>query len=415
MSADTHNGSPEQAARGVPSRPAACPVTIVANDIGPVGGMERVLSELILGLRALGHPVTAIARTCRLPPEAGVTFHRVRGPSRPFLLAYPWFVLAGSLAVRRHRRGVVQSTGAIVLGPVDVIAVHYCHQVGPAQASRAGVLYRAHVKLVQGVKRIAERRCYRASRRATFVCVSAGVAAEMRAHYPELAPRLETIHNGVDAERFAPGVRAADAAILRGGLGIGEDRLVAAFVGSEWERKGLEPAIRALALAPGWDLVVAGDGDRERYRRLADSLGVGAAVHWLGVTSDVQLVYALADAFVLPSRYETFSLVTFEAAASGLAILAAPVSGVRELIDDGVNGFLISPGDPGRIAVRLRELAADPDRRARLGHAARESSLRFSWHAMAQAHHSLYARLAGGGPAWPVGAPARAPTTAPPA
>ncbi|HXB65452.1 MAG TPA: glycosyltransferase family 4 protein [Solirubrobacteraceae bacterium] len=390
-------------------------VTIVANDIGPVGGMERVLSELILGLRALGHPVTVISRTCRLPPEAGVTFHRVRGPSRPFLLAYPWFVLAGSLAVRCHRRGVVQATGAIVLNPVDVIAVHYCHQVGPAQASRAGALYRAHVKLVRAVKRNAERLCYRANPRATFVCVSEGVAAEMRAHYPELGARLLTIHNGVDTERFVPGARAGDATALRRRLGIGAGRLVAAFVGSEWERKGLEPAIRALALAPGWNLVVAGDGDRERYRQLADSLGVGAAVHWLGVTSDVELVYALADAFVLPSRYETFSLVTFEAAASGLAILAAPVSGVRELIDDGTNGFLISPDDPERIATRLRELAADPALRARLGRAARESSLRFSWHAMAQAHHSLYTRLAGERPAWPVGAPARVPTTVPPA
>ncbi len=439
MSADTHNGSPEQAAGVVVGGPAACAVTIVANDIGPLGGMERVLSELIVGLRALGHPVTVISRTCRLRPDAGVEFHRVRGPSRPFLLAYPWFVLAGSLAVRRHRRGVVQSTGAVVLNRVDVVAVHYCHQVGPAQASRAGGLYRAQVKLVGWVKRTAERLCYRANRRATFVCVSEGVAQEMRAHYPELAERLLTIYNGVDTERFAPGAHAEDAAALRSRLGIGAQRLVAAFVGSEWERKGLEPAIRALALAPGWDLVVAGDGDRERHQRLADSLGVGAAVHWLGVTSDVQLVYALANAFVLPSRYETFSLVTFEAAASGLAILAAPVSGVRELIDDGVNGLLISPDDPAEIAAHLRELAADPALRARLGRAARESSLRFSWHAMAQAHHSLYMRLTGGGPARPAagglarpaaggpmrppgrgparpaGVPARAPTTVPPA
>ena len=70
-------------------------VTIVAHDIGSVGGMERVLAELILGLRARGHEVTVIARTCALPQDAGVKFHRVRGPSRPALLAYPWFMLAG--------------------------------------------------------------------------------------------------------------------------------------------------------------------------------------------------------------------------------------------------------------------------------------------------------------------------------
>ncbi len=58
-------------------------------------------------------------------------------------------------------------------------------------------------------------------------------------------------------------------------------------------------------------------------------------MHWLGVVRDIQVVYELADAFVLPSSYETFSLVTFEAAASGLPILATPVNGVRELIATG--------------------------------------------------------------------------------
>ncbi len=371
-----------------------CEVTIVANDIGSVGGMERVLSELIVGLRALEHEVTVISRTCELSPDAGVRFRRVWGPSRPFLVAYPWFVLAGSLAVRRHRRGVVQSTGAIVLNRVDVIAVHYCHQVGPAYSSRSSGLFRAHVKAVRGLKRVAERLCYRANGSATFVCVSEGVAEELREHYPELAERTLTIHNGVDTETFTPHARAREARELRRTLGVAEGRLVAAFVGSEWERKGLQPLIRALALAPQWDLVVAGDGDRQRYQALADSLGVGGAVHWLGVTSDVQLVYALADAFVLPSSYETFSLVTFEAAASGLPILAAPVSGVRELIEDGHNGFLISR-EPAMIAERLDRLSADPALRERVGGAARRSALAFSWRQMAVKHHELYLRLAG--------------------
>ena len=89
-----------------------------------------------MGLRRLGHEVTVIAHACELPAGAGVVFHRVRGPSRPFLLGYPWFMLMGSLAVRRWRRGVVQATGAIVLNRVDVIAVHYCHQVGVVTPSR---------------------------------------------------------------------------------------------------------------------------------------------------------------------------------------------------------------------------------------------------------------------------------------
>jgi glycosyltransferase involved in cell wall biosynthesis len=368
-------------------------VTIVANDVGSVGGMERVLAELAVGLRTRGHSVTVIARTCEVPAAAGVDFHRVRGPARPFLLAYPWFVLAGSLAVRRWRRGIVQATGAVVLNRVDVVGVHYCHQVGPAYASRSSALFRAHVRLVRIVKRASERLAFRWNRAATFICVSEGVAEEVRTHYPELSARVLTVHNGVDVDAFAPGARHVEAAAMRARLAIGEGELVAAFVGSEWERKGLEPLIRASAAAGGWDVVVAGDGHQARYQALADSLGVGGRVHWLGLTDDVQLVYELADAFVLPTSYETFSLVTFEAAASGLPILATPVSGVRELIEDGVNGFLITRA-PELIARRLSELAADPQLRERLGSQARESALRFSWEAMVAGYEDVYRGLA---------------------
>jgi UDP-glucose:(heptosyl)LPS alpha-1,3-glucosyltransferase len=384
----------EPETRGSAQAPASPPdVTIVANDVGSVGGMERVLAELAVGLRGRGHRVTVIARTCELPAGAGVEFHRVRGPARPFLLAYPWFVLAGTVAVWRWRRGIVQATGAVVLNRVDVVAVHYCHQVGPAHASRSAALFRAHVKLVRIVKRVSERLAFRWNRAATFICVSEGVAEEVRTHYPALSARVLTVHNGVDVDAFAPGARHVEADAMRARLAIGEGQLVAAFVGSEWERKGLEPLIRASAAAGGWDVVVAGDGDQARYQALADSLGVGGRVHWLGMTEDVQLVYELADAFVLPTSYETFSLVTFEAAASGLPILATPVSGVRELIEDGVNGFLISRA-PELIALRLGELAADPQLRERLGRQARESAQRFSWATMVAGYEDVYAALA---------------------
>ncbi|HTZ65324.1 MAG TPA: glycosyltransferase family 4 protein [Solirubrobacteraceae bacterium] len=380
---------------GLADRPApATPeLTIVANDIGGVGGMERQLAELVIELARLGYKVTVIARTCELPDGTGAVFHRVRGPSRPFAIAYPWFVLIASVAVLRWRRGIVQATGAIVLTPVDVVAVHYCHRVATPTPSRSTRLFRAHIRLAGVLKRIGESVCFRISRAARFVCVSDGVAQEVREYHPGLASRTLTIHNGVDTETFAPGRHLELARAMRSELGIGEGRLVAAFVGGEWERKGLRLVIEALAYAREWDLVVAGGGDEKAYRELADALGVGGAVHWLGITREVPAVYELADAFVMASSYETFSLVTFEAAASGLPIVATPVSGVRELIEDGNNGYLIER-DPRAIAERLRRLAAEPQLRIRLGRAARRSALAFTSERMVAGYHELYSRLA---------------------
>jgi UDP-glucose:(heptosyl)LPS alpha-1,3-glucosyltransferase len=267
--------------------------------------------------------------------------------------------------------------------------------VGPAHPSRSTRLFRAHGTLASLLKRVSEQLSYRVNRAATFVCVSDGVAEEMREHFPWLAEHVVTIHTGIDTETFAPGVRAEEARSGRAALALDDRRLGLAFVGSEWTRKGLEPAIRALASAPAWTLIVAGAGDESSYRELARELGVDDRVRWLGVTSDVQLVYQLADAFVLPSSYETFSLVTFEAAASGLPVLATPVSGVRELVEDRHNGFVIGR-DPEQIAERLNELAASAELRERLGAAARRSALEYGSDRMAERYHDLYQRLAAG-------------------
>ncbi|MGO9490326.1 MAG: glycosyltransferase family 4 protein [Solirubrobacteraceae bacterium] len=375
-----------------PDSRAAGEVTIVAQHVGPVGGMERVLTELALGLRRRGYAVTIVAYECELPADSGVSFHRVRGPQRPFVLSYPWFVLFGSLVVARHRRGIVLSTGAILLNKVDLVGVHYCQQVGPATPSRDSWPFRLNAWASALLGRVAERVCFPRNDPRRFVCVSDGVAAEIRRYFPRFADRAITIPNGVDVDAFKPGARAAEAEELRSTLGIGAERLVAIFVGSEWQRKGLDAAIAALGGAAGWDLLVVGKGDVERYRALAARQGVGDAVHWIGVSRDVAPLYELADALVFPSSYEAFPLVALEAAAAGLPILATPVNGVRELVQDGVNGYLISR-DAADIAARLEELAGDPALRARLGQAARRSALEYSWEKMVQRHQELYASI----------------------
>jgi UDP-glucose:(heptosyl)LPS alpha-1,3-glucosyltransferase len=354
--------------------------------------MERVLTQLALGLRRRGWKVTVVAFECELPPDSGVAFRRVRGPSRPFVLGYPWFVLFGSLVLRRRRRGIVLATGAIVLNRVDLVGIHYCQHIGPATPSQKGILYRLNAGVSGLLGRIAERICFPLENPRRFVCVSEGVAQEIRTYFPRFADRTVVIPNGVDTEAFAPGARRAEAAALRERLGIAPEQLVAIFVGSEWERKGLEEAILAVSRAPGWDLLVVGAGDRERYQAIATAAGGANAVHWAGVSRDVAPLYELADALVFPTSYEAFPLVALEAAASGLPIVATDVNGVRELVRDGVEGFLVER-DPDQIAARLRRLAGEPELRTAMGRAARESALDYSWDRMVDRHIALYEQL----------------------
>jgi UDP-glucose:(heptosyl)LPS alpha-1,3-glucosyltransferase len=374
-----------------------CPreITIVANDIRPEGGMELQLTVLVTGLLGAGHDVTVISRTCELPPHPRLRWIRVRGPGRPFTIAYPWFLLAASVLVGRHSRGLVHSTGAIVLGQVDVSTVHFCHlafsSVPGSRASRDSFAYRANAWLARRISELGERWCYRPGRARRLVPVSDGVARELRRHFPRMRERVTTIPNGVNTDRFAPA--PVDDREDRPAPADGSP-LQALFVGGDWARKGLGIAIEALRECRGVELTVVGAGDEEAYGRLARELGVDERVRFAGATRDAAAWYRRADVFVLPTAYETFSLVTYEAAACGLPLLVTRVNGVEDLIRDGINGWFVER-EPADVAARLRELQADPARRRAMGGAARDDSLEYSWGRVVERYRELYAELAG--------------------
>ena len=367
-------------------------VTIVANDVGGVGGMELVLAELVRGLSEAGDRVTVLARTADVP-GAQYSFHRVRGPSRPFVVAYPWFALIATVMVRRHRRGVVQATGAIVLNRVDLVAVHFCHrafgrQPGASTASRNTRVFRAHARLARALARFGERACLRPSRLRGIIAVSPGVAAEVRSNYPGVADRVTVIPNGVDRTRFSP-ASADTRRAARARFALPAVAPCALFIGGDWGRKGLAFAIKALGVAGEWHLAVAGRGDEAAFGHLASEHGVADRVHFLGIVRDTPDLYHTADAFLLPTAYETFSLVAYEAAASGLPLLATAVSGIEDVLLDDVTGFLISR-DEREIARRLEQLSAAPAVAGQMGAEARRVTADYTWDRMVERHRALY-------------------------
>jgi glycosyltransferase involved in cell wall biosynthesis len=364
-------------------------VTIVAHDIGRIGGMERQLEELISGLLRDGHEVTVIARTCEIAPHPRLRRVRVPGPSHPFALAYPWFFLLGSVLVSLRTRGLIHSTGAIVFNRVDICTVHFCHEALDdlptfSRASRPGVLYRVNAWFAARMSGVAERAVYRPGRVRYLVGVSRGVARELRACFPRMAERISVVPNGVDIDAFHPAPAGE-----RGDDGP----LEALFVGGEWERKGLAVALEALAACPGVRLTVIGKGDVDSYRALAGRLGVVEQVRFVEPTDEIAARYREADVFVLPTAYETFSLATYEAAASGLPLLVTRVNGVEDLLEDGVNGWFIDR-DPVVVGERLRALRDDPELRCGMGEQARRCSARFTWGHAVDGYEQLYATAA---------------------
>jgi len=142
--------------------------------------------------------------------------------------------------------------------------------------------------------------------------------------------------------------------------------------------------------------VILGTGNVAAMRAHAAKLGAEQQLLFPGPSRAPQDFYAASDAFVFPSRYEAFSLVTLEAAASGLPIVAHAINGTEELVRDGENGWLVSPGAEA-LREKIETLRDDPERRARMSAAAVESSRRYDWDRIAEEQFNVFEAAAARG------------------
>jgi glycosyltransferase involved in cell wall biosynthesis len=123
-------------------------------------------------------------------------------------------------------------------------------------------------------------------------------------------------------------------------------------------------------------LCMVGDGpDRTRLEQLAHELGIARACYFVGYQEDVAGYYRLFDAFVLPSVNEGTPVSAIEALASGTPVVANRVGGVPDVVRDGVDGFLVDPGDVTGAGAKLAVLAGDDALRRKMGEAGRERVL----------------------------------------
>jgi teichuronic acid biosynthesis glycosyltransferase TuaC len=171
-------------------------------------------------------------------------------------------------------------------------------------------------------------------------------------------PAKVAIHyTGIDAGRFHPGDRAA----ARAALGMGSEPAIAT-VGALIPRKGQALVIEALPALPGVHYWLAGAGEeKERYRVLAERLGVADRVHLMGpvANADLPQLYRAVDAVVMPSASEGLANAWVEAIACGTPIVISDAGGAAELVTSPTAGRIVAR-TPDAIARGVRDLLANP-------------------------------------------------------
>ncbi len=182
---------------------------------------------------------------------------------------------------------------------------------------------------------------------------------------------VETIYNGVDTRKFSPGLAQDD--LIKKFQIDSQDILIGA-VGRLSPEKGLEylfSAVRELVnLYPRIKVLIVGDGDKKYRLSLQEKvkdLELSSHIIIAGFYEDVPQILRCLDIFTLPSLWEGFNRSLLEAMACGLPVVATAVDGNVEIVQDGVNGLLVPPSNPGALASAIAELLKDKEKARKMG------------------------------------------------
>lgn len=370
------------------------------------------LVELLKRLRAAGHEVEVFTSSYRGTPDqvvAGIPVHRFRyfprrwenltheeaAPDRMkrslvYRIMPLWFVSAGMFAIwrlcRRQRYDIIH-----VHWPLPLALFGWAAQMA-RPARLVTTFYGVELRWVQSALPFLKGFLAWAARRSDrVVAISSYTAALVRelANVPiDVIPYTTSLP---DPSGTADS-RAGQGPVL--------------FVGRLVERKGVAHLIEAVAhlSASRVRLEIVGDGpERAGLEALAQRLGIADRVVFRGKVTpdDLQASYARAAVCVLPSVQdargdtEGLGVVLLEAMNHATPVVASGIGGITDIVEDGVSGLLVPPGDPAALAQALGRLLRDPALARRLGEAGRQRLReRFSWDAIVNRWLDLYTGLA---------------------
>jgi glycosyltransferase involved in cell wall biosynthesis len=329
--------------------------------------------------------------------QAGAEVHVYQrpGPSRPTLVQH-WvgtaqatpssrigsaFALGrwardASRTVRRDRQpGVVVCAIGTAAWEHDLVRVHAVvraeQQRWPLRggtrfrAARARAAVAPLVRPQVAVERAIQRLQFRPRSYSGALAVTQEVADDLVGDLHVDPARIEVIRYLIDHEQFAAVAPRAPENASRNLL----------FLGNDFGRKGLEPAIRALAeIRAPLRLVVVGGGDSARYRRLAGHLGVLDRVDFMGATATPERYLEDALALVAPTAEDVWGMALIEAMAAGVPVVASRVAGASAFVKRAGAGIVIDGTDPRSLARAVERVADDAALAASMGAAGRRAA-----------------------------------------
>jgi UDP-glucose:(heptosyl)LPS alpha-1,3-glucosyltransferase len=362
------------------------------------GGAERYALEITRRL-ALQHEVHVFAQEWAFQGPENILFHKIpKFVTKPSWLNQILFSYSCSKAIG-NTFDIVHSHEKVT--QFDVMTIHSpCFRSSITQEKRWWKRMLIWSAVAFSPRKMAwlwlEKKQFSSTgRKRLFVAVSGNVKRDAQANYPLPEDCFHLAYPGASRDMRNTGHASMNLKQMRAKLGISEDELVILFVGTEFKRKGLDALLNGFALIPHsrTKLVVAGGGGGKikRYMQLAEKLGLSEHVLFLGLVENVEALYAISDAMILPTLLDPWAMAPIEAMLCGLpaAMSSSEYCGAAEYIRGGEALIIGNPRDPREIAETLSKLM-DKDLRAELGRKGQALAEELTWDRTAASTLSAY-------------------------
>lgn len=368
-------------------------LALVRQKYRPDGGAERFISRALLALEQQNLELNVITREWQGETHPDWHIHLCNPVKLGRISRERGFARAARALWLREQFDLVQSHERIA-GCDIYRAGDGVHRNWLLQRARLLPSWRHPLLMNSPYHRFvmqAESDMYSAPELKAVICNAEMIKREIVEQFEVAPEKITVIYNAIDHHTFHPADMAAKRQ-LRLQYQLPEQSHCLIFVGSGFERKGLEAAIRAVAPTESYLVVIGRDKNEKAYRALASSLGCQSRIRFMGVQKDTLPFYQAVDGLLLPTLYDPFPNVILEAMACGLPVITSTTCGGAEFIREGLNGFVTDALNVHALTAAVQQLPREA-LDSSMGRAAREHILPYNPPALSSQLIGLYQRV----------------------
>jgi UDP-glucose:(heptosyl)LPS alpha-1,3-glucosyltransferase len=373
-------------------------IAVVVPKYGLVGGAERFAYELTERVALDERFDMHVFANKWESHSKQVTFHRVpiiRFPRSLSLISFAYFAGRKMSKIDFH---IIHTHERIFTA--DIFTMH-------------GIPHRIWVDEVRRKRRSVfdqslcwvEKCLINSTRCKSILPVSILTKEKLLQEYDVRADRIQVIHPGVDMTEFQMLDKEQCRREMRKHFGIDCNDVVILFVSMNFDIKGLDYVMAAVAKAkrsyPAREikLLVVGKGDYKKYSALATTEGIKDSVIFAGIQREnLKKIYLACDIFMMLSRFDTFGMTVLEAMAASLPVIISSTVGARDLVVEGQNGYVIEDASNTDMIRDRIGYMLDQDTHMRMARKARDTALKNDWDAVAARVRDVYEKSCGTSP-----------------